>query len=170
MNASSRDASRTDSSMADSWTTVHLHRLLKTPTCTLGVLSYQDARLAFTLEDPVRENRKLAGRTAIPAGTYQLFWRTDGTRGPRYRKRFGTPGVLQLRDVLFFEGIQIHCGNDVDDTRGCILVGRSVPSACADPLTIGESVPALEHVHSVLGPLLAEHAGREGPAVYLQVQ
>lgn len=55
---------------------------------------------------------------------YQLFWPMDGTRGPRYRERFGTPGVLQFRDVAVLRrDSDPLCRHDVDDTRGCIFVG-----------------------------------------------
>jgi hypothetical protein len=69
----------------------------------------------FTLEDVVRPE-KIAGETAIPAGTYEV----EITPSKRFKRDL--PLVM---NVPGFEGIRIHPGNTAEDTEGCILVGTS---------------------------------------------
>lgn len=84
-------------------------------TCTIGMLSIGGAYECFTLEDVVRDV-KIPGKTAIPAGAYNLVI----TPSNRFKRDLplveGVPG---------FEGIRIHPGNRAEDTEGCILVGLS---------------------------------------------
>lgn len=79
-----------------------------------------------TLEDAKCES-KVPGKTAIPAGRYEIKLRPFGEShlDARYRELFGDTyiGQLWLQDVPGFEFIYIHCGNDDGDTEGCILVG-----------------------------------------------
>jgi hypothetical protein len=80
---------------------------------TIGEM-YVDGKFeCFTLEDTVRDS-KIAGRTAIPYGTYNVTI--------TYSPRFGRYLPL-LHDVPNFTGIRIHAGNTHKDTEGCILVG-----------------------------------------------
>lgn len=67
------------------------------------------------MEDTVRE-KKIAGKTAIPEGTYQVIV----NRSPKFKR-----DLPLLLDVPNFEGIRIHRGNTVKDTSGCILVGEN---------------------------------------------
>lgn len=80
--------------------------------------------LCYTLEDEFRI-KKVSGETRIPSGTFELKLRTEGSLTKRYEARF--PGVhegmIWLQDVPNFKWIYIHCGNDDEDTRGCILIG-----------------------------------------------
>ncbi|MGM9733530.1 MAG: DUF5675 family protein [Prevotella sp.] len=92
---------------------------------TEGVLTDENGnRLADTLEPQwralARGEKKVAGKTAIPEGTYDVVV----TMSPR----FGMNLPLLL-DVPGFEGIRIHAGNNAEyDSRGCILVGeRNAP-------------------------------------------
>ena len=80
--------------------------------------------LCYTLEDEFREV-KVRKETRIPAGTYELKLRTEGSLNERYKTRFFDihEGLIWLQDVPNFRWIYIHCGNTDDHTDGCILVG-----------------------------------------------
>lgn len=91
-----------------------LKRIAFRKTYTIGKLYVDGVYFCDTLEDPVREGEKIYGRTAIPAGKYDVLI----TMSPRFRKM-----LPLLLNVPGFEGVRIHSGNNADDTEGCILVG-----------------------------------------------
>ena len=80
--------------------------------------------LCYTLEDEGRQT-KVYGETRIPEGEYCIGWRTVGGFNARYSERFSDihVGMLEVMDVPGFTHILIHCGNDDEDTAGCLLVG-----------------------------------------------
>ena len=88
---------------------------------TEGVLTDENGkRLADTLEPQWRAldkgEKKVAGKTAIPEGTYDVVV----TKSPR----FGTYLPL-LVGVAGFDGIRMHAGNNAEyDSEGCILLGE----------------------------------------------
>jgi hypothetical protein len=83
---------------------------------TIGELSIDGVFLCYTLEDIVRlDGVKIPGRTAIPAGIYEIIINFSN----RF-KRF----MCWLLNVPNFESIRIHPGNVAADTEGCILLGR----------------------------------------------
>ena len=100
-----------------------IKREIKGNTYTAGKMYVDDWYFADTLEpkniDWSKEEKTL-GKTAIPEGTYKL------------KMRFSTKFKCQmpfLQNVPHFEGIMLHVGNSVRDSRGCILVGtRTFPS------------------------------------------
>ena len=114
--------------------------------CTLGELFVDGRFECFTLEDVVRPGDvaqvKVAGRTAIPPGTYRI----ELTMSPRFKR------VLPLlHDVPRFEGVRIHAGNTAEDTEGCILVGRE------------RGTNAVHGSRAALEPLLAKLSAAAGP-------
>lgn len=92
-----------------------LIRNIYTRNSTIGDLSVNGKFECFVLEDPVRPE-KIAGITAIPAGTYSVVI----TRSPKFGR-----DLPLLEDVPGFEGIRIHPGNSAADTEGCLLPGRT---------------------------------------------
>lgn len=80
---------------------------------TIGKLAIDGLFQCYSLEDAVRDV-KIAGETAIPAGTYRVVITES--------QRFKMPLPLLL-DVPNFTGVRIHSGNTAADTAGCILVG-----------------------------------------------
>ena len=99
-----------------------LQRQKSDAACTLGQLEVDGAMQCYTCEDVVREIEgvpvkewKLAGETAIPAGTYQVII----THSVRFKRE-----LPLLLNVPGFSGVRIHSGNTAEDTEGCILVGE----------------------------------------------
>ena len=94
---------------------LEVKRHYKGPQYTIGRMYADGVYLCDTLEDTVRpDGKKIAGQTAIPAGTYPVRI----TYSPRFKKM-----LPMLDNVPNFTGVRIHTGNTSEDTEGCILVG-----------------------------------------------
>lgn len=93
---------------------------------TVGRLYVNGEFFCDTLEDRVADvnrngkfdglERKVPGNTAIPYGTYRIFY--------GWSPKFGR-NMPRLLNVTAFDGILIHPGNHAKETTGCILVGRN---------------------------------------------
>jgi hypothetical protein len=97
---------------------------------TIGKLSNEDIYLCDTLEDKIRDLQdynhdndfddsgegKVYGRTAIPAGRYQIKF----TYSMKLKR-----SLPILLNVVGFSGIRIHGGKDANWSEGCILVGEN---------------------------------------------
>lgn len=97
-----------------------LYRKYKKAGYTIGNLYVDGERFCDTLEPTARNyaggEQKVPGKSAIPEGRYLVVESLSKKRG-QY--------VPWLRNVPMFECIQIHPGNTVADTQGCILVGHN---------------------------------------------
>lgn len=82
---------------------------------TPGILYINNVFFCYTLEDEVRKGDKVYGRTAIPAGFYEV----KNTLSNRFKRVL--PEVLSVPN---FSGVRFHGGNTATDSLGCILVGR----------------------------------------------
>ncbi len=98
-----------------------LRRSRSNEKCTIGSLYVNGVFLCNVLEDPVRELKgippavwKIAGKTAIPSGEYQIVL----SHSPRFKRI-----LPELLNVPGFTGIRIHPGNTDADTEGCLLPG-----------------------------------------------
>lgn len=105
---------------------IELLRVKQTSNSTLGSLQVGGRHLCHTLEDGYRETKEYAV-TRIPKGEYKIVLRKVGGMHEKYARRFGGAhrGMLWLRDVPAFEYIYMHIGNDVHDSSGCILLGKT---------------------------------------------
>lgn len=93
---------------------------------TVGRMYINGAYFCDTLEDPIRDTnkngvfdngeKKIAGDTAIPYGTYPITVNVS----PKFKRE-----LPRLAGVSEFEGVLIHRGNTAKDTAGCILVGEN---------------------------------------------
>ena len=103
-----------------------LTRQMRNEMCTIGELTHTGVHICYTLEDKDRdltqqmslqeiEKIKVPGRTAIPAGRYEVII----DMSVRFKKL-----MPLIKDVPGFKGIRIHSGNVAGDTEGCLLVGR----------------------------------------------
>ena len=103
---------------------LRLERRWPKSTYTVGRLYVDGELFCNTLEDKVADvnkngrfdgtERKVYGETAIPYGTYKVFY--------GWSPRFGR-NLPRLLNVTAFEGILIHPGNTAKDSAGCVLVG-----------------------------------------------
>ena len=70
-----------------------------------------------------------------------------------------------LHNVPNFGGVRLHCGNNTDDTSGCILVGMGRdPGAESDGLQITQSRDAMDEVQPRIAAALAH-----GDEVWLDI-
>lgn len=92
----------------------YLYRYLYHPDAVYGTLVYQFP-LAQTLELPWKQNQRSI--SCIPAGQYDCFMqfhvRTDSSKYP-------CPEIT----VKGRTNIEMHIGNQVADSKGCILIGH----------------------------------------------
>jgi hypothetical protein len=90
----------------------------------------------YVLERPPDGNAPYV--SAIPAGTYPVRVRKDGTRGWR----------LQLDRVPQRTEVQIHVGNYPNQTLGCLLPGAgALPATCA----VQRSAEAMTQLRTLFG-------------------
>lgn len=115
---------------------LRLDRIDLAPEFTIGRLYINGDPECWVLEDAVHGGAKVAGKTAIPAGTYQIV--ID------HSHRFGRQ-MPHLLNVPGFAGIRIHSGNTALDTEGCLLVGeeRGAASVLRSHLAFGKLFPRL---------------------------
>lgn len=117
---------------------IKLVRIAKQQTYTIGKLYIDEQYFCDTLEDTDRQlsdemdvseisKIKVYGKTAIPAGIYQIDM---DTISPKFKNRSWAKvcegKVPRLVQVKEFSGVLIHpSGNKSEDTDGCILVGQN---------------------------------------------
>ena len=116
---------------------------------------YEDQYFCDTLEPTWRDYKhgayKVKGRSAIPEGRYAVVI--------SWSPKFGA-WLPILLGVPKFEGIRIHAGNTVNDTQGCILVGKN--------REVGKVLDSRIWVHR-LKQKIVEVKGR-GEAVWLTIK
>jgi len=123
---------------------------------TLSRVMLDGTFVCDVLEDEVREvpgqpveSWKVHGKTAIPAGTYEIAAEDS--------PRFG-PDTLTLRNVPGFKYIRIHAGNAAEDTEGCLLPGLRM-----NETRVASSRAALARLRELVLPALqkGEHVSIE---------
>ncbi len=114
---------------------ITVDRKLKNETCTQGYLAVNDEIIAYTLERPDLNNAN--DISSIPHGSYDAFIRTDGERGWR----------IELKNVPGRTNVQIHVGNNMGNTTGCILPGKNV---VLNTCTVTDSKTAMADIQKAL--------------------
>ena len=97
-----------------------------TETSTIGELYVNDAFFCYTLEDVARATGvKIKGNTCIPEGEYELRL-TRSERFNRVMPLIFNRDDLSVQDIggAKWTGIRIHAGNTIEDTDGCLLLGK----------------------------------------------
>lgn len=115
---------------------VLIHRKWKKEGYTVGRVFVDGEYLFNSLEDKDRglhylmpaesiKNIKVAGKTAIPVGTYPLTLSVS----PKFKSRPWAKKykglVPEILDVPGFSNVRLHPGNGPEDTDGCPLVGKN---------------------------------------------
>lgn len=116
--------------------------------CTIGKFFVDDDLYCYTLEDPIRDT-KIKGKTAIPAGRYEIKFR-EALSGltKHYRKKYDWfTWHLELQDVPNYQYVYLHIGNYPEDTDGCILVGKTYD--LSKP-AVWTSTPVYEELYKML--------------------
>ena len=113
---------------------------------TIGTLTIGGEYTCFTLEDVIR-NKKVYGKTAIPAGDYPVIL----CESPRFSDSYEQKGLGRIVPLLDgvpgYGGVRIHVGNVAEHTHGCLLVGDHWDRKSA---RITSSVAAFKRLMKVL--------------------
>jgi hypothetical protein len=127
---------------------VMLKRVSYTRKGTFGVLTKGGTPLCVTLEDPWEGNER--GVSCIPVGRY----RVEKHSGTKFKDAW------VLKNVPGRTAILIHIGNSIEDTSGCILVGRSFNAH-----TIRDSRNAMEYLKAILPSVFVLNVVECNPSV-----
>lgn len=106
---------------------------------TIGNLYVNGKYFCNTLEDKDRglsktmslleiNRKKVMHKTAIPTGKYTVSLNVVSPKYSTvqfYKEFANNSKVPRLLNTPGFEGILIHCGNDANDSSGCILIGEN---------------------------------------------
>lgn len=122
---------------------------------TIGNLFVEGLYFCDTLEDAVRDLKpdgsgKIKGKTAIPAGRYEVTM----TYSPKFKRR-----LPLLLGVPFFEGVRIHAGNTAKDTEGCLLVGKN--------RAVGKVLDSRKYERQLVA--LIEQRIKRGEKIYIEI-
>ena len=97
---------------------IKLERFLYTKKSTIGVLTFNEIPIGYTLEPSVSSkdliDEDIYSASIAPTPAWSRF---SGDERYRYQ--------IRLEDKNGRKGILIHIGNYSNDTQGCILVGTS---------------------------------------------
>lgn len=102
-----------------------------------------DRGLKQTMTEAEARRLKVADKTAIPTGRYEVKMNiVSGTFVKKqYYKAFCGGKLPRLDPVVGFSGILIHRGVDENSSSGCIIVGRNkVKGKVIDSQTVFESL------------------------------
>ena len=148
---------------------LQLSRFSSDSDSTLGLLhniTGEPKFMCYTLEDEER-SQKVWGETRIDEGRYKLKIRQYGGFHERYKHRYNAfhKGMIEICDVPKFTNVLFHCGNNDDDTAGCILLGDSQRQNITRSGFIGSSSDAYERVYKFI--IQAMHNGVD---VYLNIK
>ena len=91
---------------------ITLQRLLMNTIGTLGIISLDGKPLFPTLELPWKDNQH--NISCIPAGVYKAIY----IFSEKFQKH-----LFILQNVPGRDAVEIHIGNTVIDTLGCVLIG-----------------------------------------------
>jgi hypothetical protein len=93
---------------------VTIYRQYPDGKCTSGYLAVDGTIIVYALERPWVDN--LSNVSSVPAGKYKAHLRYD--KDDHWR--------IQLDGVPGRTGVQIHIGNQPEESKGCILVGEKL--------------------------------------------
>ena len=123
---------------------------------------------AYTLEDE-RRIEKIAGKTRIPAGTYEIKLRVGSPMADKYDARYhdiSHSGMLWITEVPNFSYCYVHIGNTDEDTDGCPLIGFS---STIDARNGGGSIGRSTQAYKALYPKVYS-AIESGEKVFLTIK
>jgi len=112
---------------------LRLERFLLNETCTIGRLFIEDNFECYTLELPVVDG--LPG-SAIPTGIFPVV----NLFSPKFNRK-----VPHIMEIPGRSEIEMHFGNTVEDTNGCVLLGETWVES--NPCFIGGSRMAFEQLY-----------------------
>lgn len=117
---------------------VVLRRYLKSNIGTIGNIIYKEEPIAVTLEHPFLDNRALV--SCIPVGSY--LTKEDNSGRFKWWALNGVPNR---------SNIEIHQGNTLHDTLGCIIVGKVGSERISNKnFLIGQSLDTLKKMKEIL--------------------
>lgn len=131
---------------------IKVERDIHKPECEISKVYVRGQFFCYAIEDARRET-KIPGETCIPPGLYDLGIRFS----PHFSPKLGHD-MIWVKDVPGYEFILIHTGNTVLDTKGCLILGKTVGTMkCSDGIVrdaVLTSKPTyMEFYASVIGDI-----------------